>query len=129
MKIKFHSPKELDRNLKVSIHRSGKMGFTVDTANKLKLSVGKSAAIGTNEDDTNDDSLFLVIYPDVQENTFRVSKAGGYYYINTKPLFDTLKIDYTNGDIVYDVNEKVIEGETMYHLKKRNNVKKATEQI
>jgi hypothetical protein len=103
------------------------MGFTVEAANKLKLSVGKSAAIGTNEEDVTDDTLFLVIYPEIDENRYRVSKAGGYYYINTKPLFDTLKMDYSKGDMVYDLTEKEMDGDIVYVLKRRKNKKADTE--
>lgn len=128
MKIKFHSPKELERNLKISIHKSGKMGFTVEAAKKLKLSTGKSAAIGTNEEDLSDDSLYLMMYEGIEDDAFRVSKAGAYYYINTKPLFDALKMDYSKGDMVYDMTEQKIGEDLVYKLKRRGVKKKNTEE-
>jgi hypothetical protein len=119
-KITFFNPDELDRNLKVTIHKTGKMGFTMDAAKKLSLAEMKSANIGINNEDPEDDCLYLVIYKDVMEGRFRISKAGSYYYINTKILFDNLKLDYSKGNVSYDMTEERNESEIMYKLKKRN---------
>ena len=55
MKITFFNPDELDKNLKVTIHKTGKMGFTMDAAKKLSLIDMKSANIGVNNEDPEDD--------------------------------------------------------------------------
>jgi hypothetical protein len=124
MKIKFFNPDTLDKNLKATVHKTGKLGFTTEAAKKLELSPEKSASIGMNEDDENDKNLYLVINPIRTSGAFNVSKAGEYFYINTKALFDSLKIDYTKDSVVYEINEEK-EGLTKYYkLKRKESAKK-----
>src|SRR6185437_14968012 len=118
MKITFFNPDELDKNLKVTIHKTGKMGFTMDAAKKLSLIDMKSANIGVNNEDPEDDCLYLAIYKDINNGGFKISKAGSYYYINTKILFDNLKLDYSKGNVSYDMTEENVNDEIMYKLKK-----------
>jgi len=127
MKIKFFNPASLDRNLKATVHKSGKLGFTIEAANKLELSVDKSAAIGVNEDDANDPNLYVVIYSQKQDGAFKISKAGGYYYINTKALFDTLQIDYAADQPVYDIVSETIENQQFFKFKRRDKQEKNPE--
>ena len=122
MKIKFFSLNDLDRNIKATVHKTGKIGFTVDAAKKLSLSVNCSLSIGMNEENTGDSNLYVMVHSTVETGAFKVSKAGGYYYVNTKVLFDNLKIDYTNSAIVYDITEEDIDGQKMYKFKKRSKL-------
>lgn len=124
MKIKFFNPNDLDRNIKATVHKTGKIGFTVDAAKKLSLSVDCSLSIGMNEDDTEDSNLYVMLHNTIETGAFKVSKAGGYYYVNTKVLFDTLKIDYINSAIIYDITEEDIEGYKVYKFNKRNKLSK-----
>lgn len=127
--IKFFDPEELDRNLKVTIHKTGKMGFTMDAAKKLNLQEMKSANIGINANDPNDNNLYLVINKDINDGKFRISKAGAYYYINTKILFDNLQIDYSKGNIVYDMSQERNERGTFYKLKRRELKPKLPDEV
>jgi hypothetical protein len=129
MRLKFFNPNNLDKNLKATAHKTGKLGFTVDAAKKLQLSVEKTAGIGINEDDLSDNSLYVVIYPDKQEGAFNISKAGKYYYINTKALFESLKIDYQKDYVVYDITEEVIDNQRVFKFKRREKAKKSNESI
>ena len=124
MKIKFFNPNDLNRNIKATVHKTGKIGFTIDAAKKLSLSVECSLSIGINEDDTEDSSLYVMLHNTIVTGAFKVSKAGGYYYTNTKVLFDNLKIDYVNAAIIYDITEENFEGQKVYKFKKRNKVNK-----
>lgn len=125
--IEFYNPEQLDKNLKVTIHRTGKMGFTMDAAKKLNLEEMKSANIGFNKNDPSDTMLYLFIEKDITLGKFRISKAGLYYYINTKILFDNLKIDYSKGNITYDMTEETLSGRVIYKLKRREIKSKITE--
>lgn len=129
MKLKFFNPNNLDKNLKATAHKTGKLGFTVDAAKKLQLSVEKTAGIGINEDDEVDNSLYVVIYPDKQDGAFNISKAGKYYYINTKALFESLKIDYQKDYVVYDITEEVFDNQRVFKFKRREKAKKSNESI
>lgn len=124
MKIKFFNPNSLDRNLKATVHKSGKLGFTVDAANKMGLKSNKSAAVGMNEEDPSDNSLYIIIYDEQSEAAFKVAKAGEYYYLNLKSLFDTLKINYKAQSVIYDISEEQIDGQKIFKLARRENSKK-----
>jgi hypothetical protein len=127
MKLKFFNPEKLDRNLKATAHRSGKLGFTVDAAKKMALSIDKSAGIAINEDDEADSSLYVAVFPNKREGSFRISKAGAYYYVNTKSLFDTLKIDYKNDWVVYDITKESIDNQEIFKFTRREKPKKELE--
>lgn len=114
MAIKFFKVKELDRNLKATVHQSGKMGFTIEASNKMELTVDKSISIGMDEDNKEDTNLYVVVNDTKEENSFPVLKAGDYYYINTKPLFSTLKIDYKKNNIAYEITKDEIEGMELF---------------
>lgn len=119
IKIKLYKLEDLDKNLKATIHRTGKMGFTADAAKKLKLPSIRSADIGFNSDDANDKNLYLFLHPEPKRGQFNVVKAGAYYYINTKVLYDNLKLDYVKETISYDITPQQIGGEQAYILKRR----------
>ena len=123
MKIKFFNPNSLDRNLKATVHKSGKLGFTVDAANKMLLKSNKSAGVGMNEDDITDTSLYLLVYDQHEDGAFKVAKAGDYYYLNLKSLFDTLKIDYKSQSVIFDISEEEIDGQRLFKLSRRENNK------
>ncbi len=127
MKLKFFNPNNLDKNLKATAHKTGKLGFTVDAAKKLQLSVEKCAGIAINGEDETDKSLYVVIYPDKQEGSFNISKAGKYYYINTKTLFDSLRVDYVKDYVVYDISEEMIDSQKVFKFKRRERAKKNNE--
>lgn len=96
------------------------MGFSTDAANKLQLINNKSAGIGSNEADSEDSNLYMTIFAEAVPNAFRISKAGHYYYINTKLLFDNLKLTYSDGSLSFEMSEMEIEGEKVYVLKRRS---------
>lgn len=124
MKLKFIEPQSLEKNVKATVHKTGKLGFTVEAAKKLKLSNEKSMAIAINEDDPNDLNLYTIVYPTKEKGAFNVAKAGDYYYVNTKPLFDSLKVDYVNDYVAYEIMEDEIDGQNIYVFKRRMPNKK-----
>jgi hypothetical protein len=124
MKLKFINPEALDKNLKATVHKSGKLGFTMDAARKLKLGEGKSASIAINEDDVSDENLYVVIHEGLRNDAYKISKAGQYYYINTKALLDHLKINYLKQNVVFDISREFIENQTVFKFKRRPMLKK-----
>ena len=77
-----------------------------------------------NEEDENDLNLYAKIYDSAQEGAFKISKAGDYYYVNTKNLFDSLGIDYKNTKIIYDIVKGDYEGDTIIKMLRREIIKK-----
>jgi len=119
MKLKFFKAHEIDRNVKCAIHKTGKLGFSSGANEKLGLSSSVSVTIGMNEDDESDENLYMVLADSNNPEAFRVSKAGDYYYVNTKPLFDHLGVDYRKKKIIYDIVDFDYEGMKMFKLIKR----------
>ena len=119
MKIKLLKGANYKKNIKCSIHLSGKLGFSQSAIEELKLDSKKYIAFGINEENEKDASLFMFIFNDEQEDAFKLVKAGNYYYLNTKKMFDDLGLDYKAKTYIYDISEMDYEGETIYKLTRR----------
>jgi len=119
MKILFFKPTITTGNIKCTIHKNGKMGFSRQAIHKLKISDNNYAKIGINAENKNEKNLYLIIQGHKDEETFKINKAGDYYYINTKYMFDELDIDYIRKKIIFDIQEIETNGNTIYRLNKR----------
>ena len=129
MKLRFINAEALDKTLKASIHSNGRLGFSSEAAIKMGLSTEQSIGFSIDDDNPNERILYAEVYPNQQEGAFRVYKAGNYFYLSTKDLFDTLKYDYADGYFVFVISKEVIEGKTFYKFKHRvnNKIKKNEE--
>ena len=100
--MKILSVKQFSSRLKVTIQSSGRLNFTDDTAKILGLIEDSPIKFAIDED--NDNSLYLVLAADANdEDAFKVRKSGSYYYVPTKTLFDALGIDYVGKSLGYDL--------------------------
>lgn len=117
MRLRFIKPNELEKSIRLTIHKSGKLGFTLEASKKLELKPGQSASLAVNEEEPDSRDLYMVINQKEEEGAFKISRAAPYYFINTKLLFDNLNVDYASGKIAYDMKKIVVDGETMYELK------------
>lgn len=100
--MRILSVKQFSSRLKVTIQSSGRLNFTDDTAKILGLF--EDSPIKFAIDDDNDNSLYLVIAADMNdEDAFKVRKSGTYHYVPTKTLFDALGIDYVGKSLSYDL--------------------------
>lgn len=122
MKLRFIKPTELDRDLKATISRTGNLEFTFEAGEKLRLAIDQGLHIAVNAENTADTNLYVIVSNTHREGqTYRVSKAGGYFFVITKDLFDNLGYDYCNPDkaIIYDIKETTVDGTGMYAFKQR----------
>jgi hypothetical protein len=122
MNIKFFKPKEFSTNLKCTINRSGKLGFSKAAIETLGIAEGKYVKIGINENDENDENdnnLYMVVTDNDDGESFKINKAGEYYYLNTRYLFDELMEDYRNKKIIFDLLKIDYEGKFIYKLNRR----------
>lgn len=117
MKVTFFKAKELDSNVKATIHVSGRLGFNSNAQKKLDLESVRFVKIGQGEE--SDGILFLVTCHEEDIETFSIAKAGEYYYANTKALFDSIGIDYENQKVIYDISEVTFDGIKYFKLKPR----------
>ena len=120
MAITVLSAKQFATKLKATIQASGRLGFTAETATVLGLESGKFAKFA--KDDEND-SLYLIIINESNEDAFEIRVSSGYYYVPTKVMFDTLGFNYENGNIMFDLVRQPsydddLQGQ-VYYMKQR----------
>ena len=124
MMIKFDA-KAYTVRLKATVHSSGRLGFSADTIEYLKLTPDCSICLA--QDSDNKKVLYMAILRERRDDAFPVLSAGKYVYLNTRQLFDTLKIDYVNLVNYYDLTrfeegDAEIGGEC-YKMTLRNRIR------
>lgn len=113
--------------LKATIHSSGRLGFTADTADRLKLS--EQTYIKFAKDDENENELFMIIVPDEDDDTFKVVRSGKYYYLPTTAMFQSFGYDFKKFNFMFDMvrmsdYDEIVNGK-VYKLSKRVLMRKA----
>ncbi|AQW89707.1 hypothetical protein [Elizabethkingia anophelis] len=100
MELKFIKPKENASIAKITVHKTGKLGFSRGAAELLKITENKFCKFGISEQN----ELFIVMCKENDGETFGIAKAGDYYYVTAKSLLNDLDIDYKTKDtIIFDV--------------------------
>lgn len=127
MKLKFINTSESERKAKATVHTTGKLGFSSDANEIFALTELKYIAFAENEDDPNDKNLYAIIYESKQDGALKISKAGKYFYVNTKNMFDTLDIDYKKTKVIYDLVKGEHEGTQIIKMLRREINKKNKE--
>jgi len=117
--LKFFNPANVDRNIKATTHRTGRLGFTIEAANKFKFAPRMSLKVATNEADESDTNLYAILQNDIGNESFRILKAGKYFSVNLKPLFDQIKLDYVHTTYIYDITEETIQEANLLVFKRR----------
>lgn len=125
--IKIIKTSDFNVKLKVTIHSTGKLGFTSDTAEKLCLT--EQTYIKFANDDVNENELFMIFVPEKDEDTFKVIKSGKYYYLQTTALFQSFGYDFKKFNIMFDMvrmpdYDEIVNGK-VYKLNKRVLMRKA----
>ena len=119
MTIIFFKPKEITANAKCTIHVSGKLGFSKAAMNELGIDDGKYIKIGKDDQKPDDKNFYMMVASVDDGEGFKIRKAGKYFYLNTKHLFDDLMEDYINKKIIYDIQKTDYEGAIIYKLNRR----------
>jgi hypothetical protein len=128
MNIKFFKAIELETNIKATIHLSGKLGFNSNALKKINIDESKFIKIGQGDDFEKSKMLYMIVTNEEDEETFKISKAGEYFYANTKALFDFLTIDYQKNKVIYDITELPSE-ENVFQLKPRIKERKKDDDV
>lgn len=110
MELEILSAKEYGVSLKATIQGKGKLGFTSGTARVMNLASYTHVCIARDKD--HPEVLYMALMPGANEDGFRILQSGGYCYLNTKPLFDALGIDYRTQTVIYDLT-RVEEGDAL----------------
>jgi hypothetical protein len=113
--------KDFTTKLKATIQRTGKLGFTAETISQLQLNSDCSILIAPDSDDKK--VFYLGILREHREDAFTVLSAGKYIYLNTKQLFDKIKIDYVKSNFIFDMERfedgDEVMGAECYKMKAR----------
>mgnify|MGYP001811145179 CR=1 FL=1 len=105
--------------IKATVHRTGKLGFSSGASKFMNIENVNFFNIGLNKVNANDKSLYLVTEKNETDKSFKVVKAGDYYYIFIKNILRELKIDYKNESIIYDIEEIENSGQQIFKLTRR----------
>lgn len=124
MKLKFFNSSELGAKMKATVHTSGKLGFSIEANRILNLAEIRSIQIASNEEDPADLNLYMVLNNEVVPGAFKLIKVGNYFNLNTKGLFDNLKVDYKNLTVIYDIVKTDYQGQEILKLIRRDIKKK-----
>ncbi|GAB4509379.1 MAG: hypothetical protein Tsb004_10090 [Allomuricauda sp.] len=117
--LNFESSRENIGVVKASVHKSGKLGFSSGAQHKMKIDSNKYYKVGFNDSDENDESIYLVETNSEDVDAFKANKAGNYYYLRLKHVFEKRNISYKDGGIIYDIYELEKENIKYYKLKRR----------
>lgn len=106
--------------VKATVHKTGKLGFSSGASKFMELDKIKYFNIGTNKNDEEDNNLYLVPIEKETDKSFKVVKAGDYYYITIKNILRDLKIEYKNETVIFDIDELEMKNNKIYKMTKRN---------
>ncbi len=131
MNIVFFKPKKENESIKVTIQKTGKLGFSKGASKLLDLENNKYCKIGRLDKDIGNDILYMGVSKGEDEHAYKISKAGNYYYIKARLLLEELGIDYKNKSltVIYDISEEKIENLIYFKLIKRVIEKTKAKQV
>ena len=114
MITKKFNAKEFMVRLKATIQGTGKLGFTADTIDMLKLN--SECSIYLAQDDENKKVMYMGVVRERKEDAFPVQSSGKYFYLNTTNLFKSLKMDFVSKVYMFDLSrfeegDEVMEAE------------------
>lgn len=114
MIAKRFNAKEFTVNLKATIQKTGKLGFTQETMEKLQLTTDCSIFIAPDEE--NKKVMYMGVLRYKHEEAFHVLGSGKYVYLNTINLFKSLKLDFDRKVYIFDLTryeegDEVMEAE------------------
>jgi len=99
--MKVLSAKQYGKKLKATIQSTGRLGFTEPTA--IEFGLDKPTWIKIAAEEKDEEIMYLILLDTEDEDAFPVCKAGDYYYLQTKYLFDAIGYDYVKKKIMFDV--------------------------
>jgi hypothetical protein len=103
--ISFEDPNKVGGSIKATIHKTGKLGFSSGAEEFMGINEQSYFKIGFNNSNESDESIYMVA-SETEEGAFKISKAGMYYYVNLKNVFDKRGLDYKNKSYIYDIRKE-----------------------
>jgi len=123
MKLKFIKPSDVNIKAKATIHTTGKLGFSSNAIEYFGINESKFIKFALEDEGENKNEnvnvMYSIITDEKDNESFNINKAGNYYYVNAKGLFDNLGFDYKNNKIVFDLIKFEFEGKEIIKMIKR----------
>lgn len=119
MKITFFKSGDVPGVVKATIHFNGKLGFSSEAVKILDINEKKYIKLGANEEEKKYNILYMMVMLESDDETFKINKAGNYYYVNTKYLFDKMGFEYTKKKIIFDIKKIGEENSQLFQLNRR----------
>lgn len=119
IEFEFFEPEEKYGPIKATVHKSGKLGFSQGAAKLIDFETNPLFKIGRKKTEPGDQSeIYMIPVQTEDEQTFKVLKAGGYYYLKVRRLLTQMGIDYrTEGESVsFEIDEMKKDGKTYFKL-------------
>lgn len=104
MALTLLSAKDFSFTLKVTIQRTGKLGFSAPTAEALGIDSNTYAKFFM--DDENKLSPVVVFSKNKDEDSFKANKSGEYYSLSTSILFEKLGFDFKKQSVICDLKRE-----------------------
>jgi hypothetical protein len=114
----FFDASQYSSALRCTIQKTGKLGFSDFTQTKLGLNEKMSIRIGVDGTKDSYTHLLLQLIETVEPSAFKIYRAGKYFYINAKPLFDELGLPYKTRNIMFEMTS-LNEEKNIYKLTKK----------
>lgn len=121
MKLEFHKAEKTSGVIKATIHRSGRLGFSKEAEKYLELDKAICISIASDSDDETVVDIYLKIHRENIDGGFQLKKAGDYYFLDTKNLFNKLGVDFRDSKkvIIFDIIHVMYDDEMIYKLRRR----------
>lgn len=116
--INFEDPNKSNAVIKATVHKTGRLGFSSGAQSFMNLNESSYFKIGFNDSDPNDTNIYMVRGAE-NDNAFKIAKAGDYYFVGLKYIFDKREIDYQNESIIYDIKKQTNNNIEYFILSKR----------
>ena len=114
IEIDFFEPEDDYGVVKATVHKTGKLGFSSGAAKKLDFETNRFYKIGRNRADVEDKALYMLNSNEEDKSSYKISKAGEYYYLRIKNIIDSLGYDYLNESVIFNIQE-IESGDSKYH--------------
>ena len=112
MKLQIVAPVKQEPIYKASVHSTGRIAFTIDSANKFGIDISKSMILAVNIEDPEDTSIYGILSPVDDVNGYKIQKAGKYHSVNAKGFFLSAGYQYSKGDIQFTITEVKVDENT-----------------
>jgi hypothetical protein len=118
MKLRFLT-EDKGVSVKAQIHKSGRLGFSLQAIRRFNFDVSKGMAFAVEENAQDNNTFYGVITPSNAPNTIKFTKLGQYYAIDSPSTFNKLGFDYRNEACIFAIEVVDYEGANVLKFTRR----------